>query len=711
MTSLFKRIRLTRRRSAAVAAVVLVVGLVVAVAVVRSVRDGEGSGLAAQAVVTASTTASGFSARAVVTSGSAESPGASWRSRGEAVGAWIQLAWSAPHDLHELIIVRDPLNEPGITAGYLSFSDGSHVQVTLSTTSRETRLPFAARSTDRVRFTVSGAPASAAAVVSEILVPGPESPDAVGTDGGPDVAPLASLSSSISSTPSTSPTPTAPSTPSADLSNLVDGPEPGQPGRSWAAAAHPGDWIGLSWPQPREVSSVVVRGTGAGARLGSARLVFSDGTSLLMGGVLADPGLPTTLGFMPKVTSSIRLVLDKVDGDGPLGLSEIEVYRAGATPPPPVRAGNLAQAGTEGCPGSAPASTELEVVCPLNGSRVSKNTTLDVALGSGYTSATAQVLGQPESQKVEISRGPDGLARLPLDLTSAPAGPVTVSVVADGSGVSEKAVHLQLLHDGSLAPDVASSGVTQGRTLLYAEEFHHPVSTSRSGDGALYASAKSSSTGSDDFGDAIFADPSQGLGNMATVDDQYLAMNVEPRPESFADPQGWNRQHIGAMLASARTGGSGLSAQYGYFEARMYAPAMPGTWPAFWLLPSDNLAEKQPVVAEIDGVELYGHDPESSCSTTHSYFEGKDTGKVQCGRRFDSEQKALAWHTYGVDVLPDVNVFYIDGKEIARAPQVDGGASPMFFLVNLALGGGWPIELGPVQNRASLYVDYVRVYV
>ena len=41
----------------------------------------------------------------------------------------------------------------------------------------------------------------------------------------------------------------------------------------------------------------------------------------------------------------------------------------------------------------------------------------------------------------------------------------------------------------------------------------------------------------------------------------------------------------------------------------MLAPAAPGTWPAFWMLPSDNLIKPQPVVAEIDAVELYGHDP------------------------------------------------------------------------------------------------------
>jgi hypothetical protein len=35
----------------------------------------------------------------------------------------------------------------------------------------------------------------------------------------------------------------------------------------------------------------------------------------------------------------------------------------------------------------------------------------------------------------------------------------------------------------------------------------------------------------------------------------------------------------------------------------------------------------------------------------------------------------------------------------------------MFFMVNLALGGGWPIDLAAVQDRATAYVDYVRVYV
>jgi beta-glucanase (GH16 family) len=123
------------------------------------------------------------------------------------------------------------------------------------------------------------------------------------------------------------------------------------------------------------------------------------------------------------------------------------------------------------------------------------------------------------------------------------------------------------------------------------------------------------------------------------------------------------------------------------------------------------LVRPQPTVAEIDAVELYGHEPTGACQSTHEYAAGRDGGAARCGRRFTDERTALAWHTYGVSVTPSEIVFYIDGREVTRSPQVEGGGAPMFFLVDLALGGGWPIALQPLQDRSVLYVDYVRVYV
>jgi len=71
----------------------------------------------------------------------------------------------------------------------------------------------------------------------------------------------------------------------------------------------------------------------------------------------------------------------------------------------------------------------------------------------------------------------------------------------------------------------------------------------------------------------------------------------------------------------------------------------------------------------------------------------------------------MNWHTYGMSVTPTEVTFYVDGRPVHTAPQVRGGDEPLFFMVNLALGGGWPVNLAGVQDRADLYVDYIRVYV
>ncbi len=45
----------------------------------------------------------------------------------------------------------------------------------------------------------------------------------------------------------------------------------------------------------------------------------------------------------------------------------------------------------------------------------------------------------------------------------------------------------------------------------------------------------------------------------------------------------------------------------------------------------------------------------------------------------------MRWHVYGVTVEPTEIVYRIDGKVVARAPQVDGGDKPMFLLIDLGV--------------------------
>jgi beta-glucanase (GH16 family) len=73
----------------------------------------------------------------------------------------------------------------------------------------------------------------------------------------------------------------------------------------------------------------------------------------------------------------------------------------------------------------------------------------------------------------------------------------------------------------------------------------------------------------------------------------------------------------------------------------------------------------------------------------------------------------LSWefHDYGIDVTDSHYVFYCDGREVKRfaAFPASGPPDELFVLLNLALGGGWPVPTPP-GKRHDLWVDYVRVY-
>lgn len=629
---------------------------------------GSGRGLAAEAVVTASSTALGFSARDAVEAGSVDEPGPGWRSNGQTAGAWIELNWSQAHLLRQVAIVRNPLTEPGVTDGFLSFGDGSYLQVRLSSTSRVTVVPISPRSADRLRFTASVVSAGAVSVsVAEILADTAPAGDDVVTG---DVA---------------------------DGNVAVDATVT----RSRPAGA----WVQLGWSRPRELSSVEIVGGPGPAYVSSATLTFGDGSTLPVGAVLPDPARPTIVAFMPRVTTTLRLTVDRAGGTGPAVPAELRVYERGSTPARSPEQAPQAAAPADGSPCAAPAppAAGLVVRCPQTGSVVDGTVNFQVGTAAGYSSVTATVWpgdgAAPAGTPVSATPDASGTATLAVDVSGAPAGPLTVAFEATGGGEPTSTVYFQLYRRPTgPAERVPSSSPATGRTLAYAEEFDRPVSLSRTGAGADYAAGKPTYQGAEDFGDAPFS-----AGNVTNLDGRYLGIDVTPGPGAG--------EHRGGLLASARQGGSGFSAQYGYFEARMLAPAARGTWPAFWMLPSDNLVAPQPAVAEVDAVEMYGHEPQGACQSTHDYQGGKDGGVAACGPRFPTARDALSWHTYGVSITPSDITFYLDGTVVATAPQVAGGRAPMFFLLDLALGGGWPVDLQGVQDRARLYVDYVRVYV
>jgi beta-glucanase (GH16 family) len=136
---------------------------------------------------------------------------------------------------------------------------------------------------------------------------------------------------------------------------------------------------------------------------------------------------------------------------------------------------------------------------------------------------------------------------------------------------------------------------------------------------------------------------------------------------------------------------------YGYFEIRAKLPRGKGLWPAFWLLPSDGAWPP-----EIDVLESIG-DPGVAYVTAHSTT-----------RKYEGVEVRLepdAFHTFAVAWDAKELVWFVDGREVRRAPTPDDMHKPMFLLANLAVGGNWPgAPDASTQFPARYLIDHIRAY-
>jgi beta-glucanase (GH16 family) len=201
-----------------------------------------------------------------------------------------------------------------------------------------------------------------------------------------------------------------------------------------------------------------------------------------------------------------------------------------------------------------------------------------------------------------------------------------------------------------------------------------------------------------DFGEARFLDP--GPYGPFKVKDGVLSITAAKDREG---------RWTSGLLAAADASGAGAGTRYGYFEARMKMPPGPGLWPAFWLaaLKPTSLTEGN---VEIDVIEYYGQFTSAYQAVVHVWYKNEPTKTRGKNQRIDFKDGALIadFHTFGVDISPQAIVFFLDGKNVwsqPTPPELDG---PLYPLINLALGGGWPIDQAP--NPSTLLVDYVHVY-
>ena len=236
--------------------------------------------------------------------------------------------------------------------------------------------------------------------------------------------------------------------------------------------------------------------------------------------------------------------------------------------------------------------------------------------------------------------------------------------------------------------------------LDFSEEFDGALDVSPWGPGTRWISH---TPWAGDFGDAVFTDPEPGF--PFVVQDGLL--RIEARKERTPGPPSRDLWRSG-LLSTCGPDGKGYSLKYGYFEMSAKLPSTRGVWPAFWLATAAPrpITDETAGVVEVDIIEYYGFSGAFN-SVVHTWKPEPHEAQAHINKIAPGSE-AAGFHKYGAEVTPDWVIIYFDRKELWRSPTPRAHTRPLMLLLNLALGGGWPID--QVENPTFMYVDYVRAY-
>ena len=144
--------------------------------------------------------------------------------------------------------------------------------------------------------------------------------------------------------------------------------------------------------------------------------------------------------------------------------------------------------------------------------------------------------------------------------------------------------------------------------------------------------------------------------------------------------------------------------QYGRIVVRAKLPSGTGTWPAIWMLSSQEKyrahnpaqsGDHDMADGEIDIAEAVGTEPGRIYAVAHSQTSwlGQRGGYFSTINVPDYDS---AFHDYELRWTPTRLTFFVDGKQVYRADKPAGADyrdwpydQPYYLIVNLALGGSW----------------------
>ena len=176
-----------------------------------------------------------------------------------------------------------------------------------------------------------------------------------------------------------------------------------------------------------------------------------------------------------------------------------------------------------------------------------------------------------------------------------------------------------------------------------------------------------------------------------------ISADVDHAP---SDPRNGGAPYTSGILSTEKS----FAQRYGYFEMRAALPQAKGMWPAFWLW-SANVPEGHEidVLESVQDGSVYGGYVDWSVPTTTN---------GQQGRRWLVRVRAVTdrLRDYGLLWTPTRLCYYLDRVERGCTDN-PGFNSPMFLMLNLAVGGHWPGNPSPDTSWPQVMrVKFVHVY-
>jgi len=368
---------------------------------------------------------------------------------------------------------------------------------------------------------------------------------------------------------------------------------------------------------------------------------------------------------------------------------------------------------------------QVAVTSPEYGSDIRGDTKIAIA-AAGFKSVTVKCWKQgagfgSDSTVAMVALDAKGQGSFVFPADAYPHGPITVRIGGENGAVKDNC-YLQLYNKGGVA---WNSGLpkdppqTKGMKLIFADDFTGTLSISSTDPKATYYDHKPPN-GWQDFSKHTFSSFDSPKNPFSQVD-SYLRIRASDKLNSSG------------LISSMKNDASGITAKAPcYFECRFLGPNAIGTWPAFWLL-SDYMTDQVKGVKvpcdELDIIEAYGGEGPRTPNAFDSYmicphaWDQGEAGKAIEKKAFEALHNPVrmgkfgipsAWfesfHTYGCKITESDTIYYCDNIEVGRHATLPlSKERPFFFLINLATGGGWPVDLSR-YGQADMYVDFVRVY-